>query len=244
ATDGTSRLSPHLKFGTVSIREAYQAAEDARNATTTDGVDAWQRQLCWRDFYMQFLHHHPRTVTEPFKEQYTSIDWSDDEAMFNRLVNGRTGYPFVDAGMRQLQETGWMHNRARMVVTSFAAKDLHLDWRMLHRYFSRMFVDAELAAMVGGIQWAYSIGTDAQPYFRVFNPWTQGEDHDPDGDYIRTWIPELEDVPDEHIHRPHKMPDEAQQAAGCIIGEDYPGPIVDHAEERERSITMFEDARD
>ncbi len=244
AADATSRLSPHLKFGTVSIREAFHAAEDARTPETSDGVEAWQRQLAWRDFYMQVLHHHPRTVTEPFQEQYASIDWETDPGYWEAFVNGETGYPFIDAGMRQLQETGWMHNRARMAVTSFAAKDLHLDWQDVHDHFNAMFVDAELSAMIGGIQWAYSIGTDAQPYFRVFNPWTQGEDHDPGGDYIRARVDELEDVPDEYVHRPHEMPQEVQEDAGCIIGEDYPEPIVDHAAERERAIERFEQARD
>jgi len=132
----------------------------------------------------------------------------------------------------------------RMVVTSFACKGLWLDWKDVHEYFNKMFVDAEIASMVGGIQWAYSIGTDAQPYFRVFNPFTQGEDHDPDGKYIRKWVPELEDVPDEHIHKPHKMNQLEQENCGVKIGEDYPKPIVDHDEERKKAVERFEEVRD
>ncbi|MDY6770711.1 MAG: deoxyribodipyrimidine photo-lyase, partial [Candidatus Nanohaloarchaea archaeon] len=200
ARDATSRLSPHLKFGTVSVREVFWEAERMRGRLNdADGVTTWQEELAWRDFYVQVLWHWPETTEQAFLEQYRGIDWHwDDEhqRMWQAFLEGQTGFPFVDAGMRQLRRTGWMHNRPRMVVASFAAKDLHVDWRKLHEHFKTWFVDAEIASMVGGIQWAYSIGTDAQPYFRVFNPWTQGEDHDPDGDYIREFVPELRDVPD------------------------------------------------
>ncbi|MFB6294917.1 MAG: deoxyribodipyrimidine photo-lyase [Candidatus Nanohaloarchaea archaeon] len=246
AADATSKLSPHLTFGTVSVREAFQAAEDAREAgANEDGVTTWEEELAWRDFYFQVLWHWPETVEKAFLDKYRGMNWNSKQKASRRWdawVDGRTGYPFVDAGMRQLKETGWMHNRLRMVVTSFACKDLWLDWRDVHAYFERMFVDAEVAAMVGGIQWAYSIGTDAQPYFRVFNPWTQGEDYDPDGAFIREFVPELADVPDEYIHRPHEMPDELQEEADCIIGEDYPGPVVDHDEQREEAVERFEAA--
>lgn len=247
AKDSTSRLSPHLKFGTVSIREAFWEAERAKaRGQDEDGVRVWQEELAWRDFYFQVMHNYPYCVEKPFLEQYESIDWRDENEAredWEAFTNGKTGFPFVDAGMRQLRKEAWMHNRLRMVVTSFAAKNLHLDWKLLHRYFKRMFVDAELSAMIGGIQWAYSIGTDAQPYFRVFNPWTQGETHDPAGDYIREYVPELSEVPDEYIHRPAEMPDEVQEEADCIIGEDYPEPIVDHQEEKEKAVKMFEDAK-
>jgi len=247
--DSTSKLSPHLKFGTVSIREVFWEAErlKARNPDRDpSSIKTWQEELAWRDFYMQVLWNWPETTEKPFLEQYESIEWrskyqaKDDWESF---VNGKTGYPFVDAGMRQLKQTGWMHNRLRMVVTSFACKDLWLDWKDLHTYFKEMFVDAEVASMIGGIQWAYSIGTDAQPYFRVFNPWTQGDDYDPDGEYIREHVPELSDVPDKYIHKPYKMPKTVQHDSGCIIGEDYPRPIVDHDEERKRAVERFEEAR-
>ncbi len=248
ALDATSRLSPHLKFGTVSIREVFWEAErmKARGADE-EGVKTWQEELAWRDFYFQIIWNYSYCVEKPFLEQYESIDWrTEDEAEddWNRFIEGETGYPFVDAGMRQLKRQGWMHNRLRMVVTSFAAKDLHLDWKLLHSYFKRKFVDAELSSMIGGIQWAYSIGTDAQPYFRVFNPWTQGEKFDPDGEYIREYVPELEKVPDEYIHEPHEMPENVQEESDCIIGEDYPEPVVDHDEERKKAVEMFEEARE
>ncbi len=248
AKDATSKLSPHLKFGTVSVREVFWEAERAKaHGKDEEGVRTWQEELAWRDFYFQVLWNFPRTVNEPFLEKYRSIDWRSREQAkehWRAFIEGETGYPFVDAGMRQLKKTGWMHNRLRMVVASFAAKDLFLDWKDLHNYFKRMFVDAELSAMVGGIQWAYSIGTDAQPYFRVFNPWKQGEKFDPEGEYIREHVPELEDVPDEYIHRPCEMPDDVQEEASCIIGEDYPAPIIEHDERREKAVKMFEEASD
>jgi deoxyribodipyrimidine photo-lyase len=247
--DSTSKLSPHLKFGTVSIREVFWETErlKARNPDSdTSGIKTWQEELAWRDFYMQVLWNWPETTEKPFLEEYEDIDWrsrEEAEEDWDAWINGETGFPFVDAGMRQLKKTGWMHNRLRMVVTSFACKDLWLDWRNVHEYFKEMFVDAEIASMVGGIQWAYSIGTDAQPYFRVFNPFSQGEDYDPEGEYIRKWVPELEDVPDEHIHRPHDMSEEQQEKHGVKIGEDYPSPIVDHDERREEAIKRFGDIK-
>ena len=247
AVDGTSKLSPHLKFGTISVREAFWMAEriKARNPNKdTSGIKTWQEELAWRDFYFQVIWNFPYCVEKPFLDQYESIEWEEDEEKWEKFINGKTGYPFVDAGMRQLKSTGWMHNRLRMVVTSFCAKDLHLDWKKLHSYFKRSFVDAELSAMIGGIQWAYSIGTDAQPYFRVFNPWTQGEKYDPDGEYIRKWVPELEEVPDEHIHKPYKMNELEQNNCDVQIGEDYPSPIVNHDEERKKAVEIFEEARE
>ena len=248
--DSTSKLSPHLKFGTVSIREVFWEAErmKARNPNSdTSGIKTWQEELAWRDFYFQMMYNYPESEEKALLEQFRSIDWrSKEEARddWEAWKNGNTGFPFVDAGMRQLKKTGWMHNRLRMVVTSFACKDLWLDWHDVHQYFSEQFVDAEKASMIGGIQWAYSIGTDAQPYFRVFNPWTQGEKYDPDGEYIRKWVPELSDVTDEYIHRPQEMNQLAQQDSNCAIGEDYPEPVVNHDEERKNSVEKFEQARE
>jgi deoxyribodipyrimidine photo-lyase len=248
AEDATSRLSPHLKFGTISIREAYWAAENARKqGADRDGVRTWEEELAWRDFYFQMLWHHPETTDTAFREQYQDISWQGKKAVperWDRWTAGRTGFPFVDAGMRQLRETGWMHNRLRMVVTSFACKDLWLDWRDVHQYFNQWFVDADIPSMIGGIQWAYSIGTDAQPYFRIFNPFKQGKEYDPDGTFIREWVDELADVPDDHIHRPHEMSPETQDAADCVIGDTYPAPIVDHQEQRENAIERFKTVKD
>lgn len=246
--DSTSKLSPHLKFGTVSIREAFWEAERMKaRLEDEDGVKTWQEELAWRDFYFQMLYNYPRSVEEPLQEQFKSIKWrSKEEAAddWKKFTEGRTGFPFVDAGMRQLKSNGWMHNRLRMVVTSFACKDLWFDWKDLHEYYKKMFVDAELSSMIGGIQWAYSIGTDAQPYFRVFNPWTQGEKFDPEGKYIRKWVPELQDVPDEYIHEPYKMPITVQKSSDCKIREDYPRPMVDHDARRKKAIERFENARE
>lgn len=248
--DKTSKLSPHLKFGTISVRELFWEAErlKARNPDTdTSGIKTWQEELAWRDFYFQMLWNYPESAEKALQEQFRSIEWRSKEKNqddWERFIEGRTGYPFVDAGMRQLKKTGWMHNRLRMVVTSFACKDLWLDWKDLHEYFSEMFVDAEISAMIGGIQWAYSIGTDAQPYFRVFNPTSQGERYDPEGEYIRKWVPELEDVPDEHIQEPWKMNRLQQQNCGVEIGKDYPEPIVDHDKKRKEAVEKFEKARE
>ncbi|MFB6209395.1 MAG: deoxyribodipyrimidine photo-lyase [Candidatus Nanohaloarchaea archaeon] len=248
--EATSKLSPHLKFGTVSVRECFWKAERSKvrsEEPEESGAHAWQEELAWRDFYFQLLWNFPRTTEEPFLEKYSSIEWEsgkESPEKWNAWRDGETGFPFVDAGMRQLETEGWMHNRLRMVVTSFSCKDLWLDWRDVHDYFSRMFVDAELSSMLGGIQWAYSIGTDAQPYFRVFNPWTQGEKYDPEGAYIREYVPELRDVPDEYIHRPYRMPEYVQQDSECLIGKDYPKPIVDHDERRKEAVERFEEAGD
>ncbi|MCJ7450297.1 MAG: DNA photolyase family protein [Candidatus Nanohaloarchaeota archaeon QJJ-9] len=246
AESSTSKLSPHLKFGTISIREAYWAAEEARKKTGDEsGIDTWEEELAWRDFYFQVLWNWPEEAEKAFLEKYRGIDWHWDDKhkeLWKKFKKGRTGFPFVDAAIRQMNETGWMHNRPRMVVASFAAKDLHVDWRKLHKVMSERLVDAEIASMLGGIQWAYSVGTDAQPYFRVFNPWTQGEKHDPDGKYIREWIPELDKVPEQYIHRPYKMPEDVQEESGCRIGEDYPEPVVAHKEEKEKAVELFEKA--
>ena len=248
--DSTSKLSPHLKFGTISIRELFWEAErlKARNPNEdTSGIKTWQEELAWRDFYFQMMFNYPESEDKALLEQFREIEWrSKEEAAedWEAWKNGETGFPFVDAGMRQLKKTGWMHNRLRMVVTSFACKDLWLDWHDVHQYFSEQFVDAEKASMIGGIQWAYSIGTDAQPYFRVFNPWKQGEKYDSEGKYIRKWVPELEDVPDEYIHRPQEMNQIAEKESGCKIGEDYPRPIIDHDEERKKSVEKFEEVRE
>jgi deoxyribodipyrimidine photo-lyase len=248
AKDTTSRLSPHLKFGTVSVRECFWEAERMRaRVDDEEGITTWQEELAWRDFYFQMLWNFPYTTEEAFQEQYRGIEWRWDgetRERWERFKQGETGFPLVDAAIRQLRKTGWMHNRLRMLVASFAAKDIKVDWRRLHDFFKRWFVDAETAAMVGGIQWAYSIGTDAQPYFRVFNPWSQGEQWDPEGEFIREMVPELAEVPDRYIHRPATMPEDVQEEAGCVVGEDYPLPMLDHQEERESAIAMFKEERD
>ncbi|RZN63216.1 deoxyribodipyrimidine photo-lyase [Methanonatronarchaeum sp. AMET6-2] len=235
AENGTSRLSPHLKFGTISVREAYWIKK-----VDSDGLNAWRRQLAWRDFYFQQLWSWPEIQNKAGQEKYRGIDWIERPGEWEALKEGNTGFPFIDAGIRQLRKTGWMHNRPRMAVAGFAAKDLHLDWHLLDRYFKKMFVDFERPSMTGGIQWSYSIGIHSQPYFNIFNPTQQGEKHDPDGKYIRKYIPELREVPDRYIHKPGEMPLDIQEESDCILGQDYPEPILNHSQRRKKAIELYE----
>jgi deoxyribodipyrimidine photo-lyase len=233
--DNTSRLSPYLRFGCVSPRELEDALPRG------DGPDALRRQLCWRDFYAQLLLHHPANAREEFRERYRdAIDWSDDEEDLAAWREGRTGYPLVDAGMRQLRREGWMHNRARLVVGSFLTKHLGIDWRQGERWFMRMLIDGDEANNNGNWQWIGSVGVDPQPvYRRVYNPARQQERHDPDGSYVRRYVPELRQVPDKYLAEPWTMPDEVQRAAGCAIGDDYPEPIVDHRQARAAALVRY-----
>jgi deoxyribodipyrimidine photo-lyase len=196
-------------------------------------------QLRWRDFYAHVLYHFPHVEHGAFRRDYDAVRWEGTPEDFAAWTEGRTGYPVVDAGMRQLARTGFMHNRARMIVASFLTKDLHVDWRMAERHFMRSLVDGDLANNNGGWQWAASTGTDAQPYFRVFNPALQGARFDADGAYVRRWVPELALVPAEWIHRPAEAPPLVLAEAQVAIDRDYPAPIVDHAERRQRAIELF-----
>ena len=238
ARDGTSRLSPHLHFGTISPRALFAAAEDAG----TSGRKL-QQELAWRDFFHHLLFHFPRVARESFRPEFEDFPWREDPAGVAAWQEGRTGYPFVDAGMRQLATTHWMHNRARMAVASFLTKDLHVDWRVGEKWFERELADADLANNNGGWQWAAGTGADAAPYFRILNPVRQSQRFDPDGAYIRRYVPELARVPTSKIHEPWTMSPEEQTAAGCTIGHDYPAPIVDHARERRRALELFEKVR-
>jgi deoxyribodipyrimidine photo-lyase len=231
----TSRLSPHLHFGSVSPREIEQ------RLGCDGGSAAFRRQLCWRDFYQHVLYHFPRNATTEFQERYRArIKWSHAERRFAAWCEGRTGYPLVDAGMRQLRREGWMHNRARLVVGSFLTKDLGIDWRWGERHFMRLLVDGDEANNNGNWQWIASVGTDRQPaYRRIYNPTRQMEAHDPDGSYVRRYVPELEGVPDEYIREPWTMPAHVQREVGCVLGTDYPNPIVDHADARRRALERY-----
>ena len=241
--DGTSQLSPYLRFGMVSALRAAVAALDALDVATDTaarkGAEVWLNELIWREFYMMVLYHHPDVLEHEFRASLRGILWRNDEAEFAAWCQGRTGYPVVDAGMRQLVTTGWMHNRARMIVASFLVKDLLVDWRWGERFFMQHLVDGDPAANNGGWQWTSGVGTDAAPYFRVFSPTLQGAKFDPNGEYIRRWAPELIDVPAKFIHEPWRMPQEVQRESGCIIGRDYPAPIVDHALARERVLAAY-----
>ncbi|MFN2451844.1 MAG: deoxyribodipyrimidine photo-lyase [Candidatus Dormibacteria bacterium] len=233
----TSRLSADLHFGTVGIRTVLREALALRAGTSSTvvrrAVDAWVSELCWRDFYAAVLYHFPYVRTLEFREDMRDLPWDDDESRFAAWCAGRTGYPIVDAAMRQLNTTGWMHNRCRMIVASFLTKDLHLDWRLGERYFLERLVDADVANNNGGWQWAASTGTDPQPYFRIFNPVLQGKRFDPDGAYVRAHLPELGRLPAEVVHTPWL----ARDASGSP--GDYPRPIVDHATERQVALAAY-----
>ena len=238
--EGTSQLSPYLRFGMISARLAALEAYDASaGATTAAGADIWLSELIWRDFYMTILHHFPHVRRGSFRPEYDAIAWQNDEALFAAWCAGQTGYPIVDAAMRQLAATGWMHNRSRMVVASFLVKDLLIDWRWGERWFMKQLLDGDLAANNGGWQWSAGTGTDAAPYFRIFNPVAQGQKFDPDGAYVRRWVPELQRVPTRFIHEPWKMARSDQVRAGCPIGEKYPAPIVDHGAARRRVLAAY-----
>ena len=243
ADDATSRLSPHLHFGEVGPNRLFAAlrkrsAAGARH-TTIDGVDAICRQLGWRDFTYHLLHHFPHTPNAPLREEFTRVNWRPDAEGLEAWTNGRTGYPIVDAGMRQLAETGWMHNRVRMIVGSFLTKDLLIDWRDGARIFWDRLVDADLANNTFGWQWVAGCGADAAPYFRIFNPVLQAKRYDPEGAYVRRWLPELTGIPVRYLHEPWAAPEQVLKEARFELGRDYPSPIVDHAMARKRALHAF-----
>ncbi|UCG26522.1 MAG: deoxyribodipyrimidine photo-lyase [Chloroflexota bacterium] len=245
--DGTSRLSPYLRFGMLSARQAAIAALQNR-ATAPDeksrqGAEAWLNELIWREFYLSIVFHFPHVLQRSFRPGYDHIAWRNDEEQFDAWCRGRTGYPIVDAAMRQLNLSGWMHNRGRMIVASFLVKDLLIDWRWGERWFMQRLVDGDPAANNGGWQWTAGTGTDAAPYFRIFNPVLQGKRFDPNGDYVRHWLPKLNRVPKKYVHEPWKMPYEIQRQTGCVIGRDYPQPIVDHAVARRETLDAYARAR-
>ena len=233
--DRTSRLSPYLHFGCLSPRQVEERLPGG------EGAGAFHRQLCWRDFYHHVLLHHPRNARSEFQDRYRgTIRWSYAKRPFEAWCEGRTGYPLVDAGMRQLRREGWMHNRARLVVGSFLTKDLGIDWRWGERWFMRLLIDGDEANNNGNWQWIASVGTDPQPpYRRIYNPALHMERYDPSGDYVRRYVPELRTVPDRYLREPWTMPNEAQRECGCVIGEDYPEPIVDHRQARAEALERY-----
>lgn len=247
AVDGTSILSPYLRWGMISPRTCYAAAIEAMRAAQhqeqRENVGTWIGELVWREFNYQILARHPHIVRRAFRPIYDNIQWHNDPQLFALWQQGQTGFPIVDAAMRQLNATGWMHNRARMIAASFLVKDLLIDWRWGEGYFMQRLLDGEVANNAGNWQWVAGTGTDASPYFRIFNPTTQSEKFDPTGAYIRHWVPELRAVPDAHIHRPAGMLPMEQAQCGVQIGKDYPAPIVDHAEQREHVMALYGAAR-
>jgi deoxyribodipyrimidine photo-lyase len=237
--DGTSGLSPYLHFGCISARELESRLPDG------DGAAAARRQLCWRDFYAHVLLHHPGNASAEQQEALRRrIAWTQSTPLFEAWRDGRTGYPLVDAGMRELARTGFMHNRARMVVGSFLVKDMGIDWRWGERWFMRMLIDGDEANNNGNWQWIASVGVDPQPPARrMFNPTLQQQRLDPRGVYVRRHVPELQAVPDEYLAEPWRMPDQLQDRIGCVIGEDYPAPVLDHAQARREAIARYAQAR-
>jgi deoxyribodipyrimidine photo-lyase len=240
AIKGPSYLSTDLRFGTLSIRTLTRVAA----ARASNGAATWLSELIWREFYFMILAEHPRVTTRAFRPEYEHLVFDDNEAYWAAWCEGRTGYPIVDAAMRQLNTSGYMHNRLRMIVASFLVKDLQIDWRHGEGYFRMHLNDHDLSANNGGWQWAASTGCDSQPYFRIFNPVTQSQRFDPQGRFIRRYVPELAAVPDRWIHAPWEMPPIEQTTLGCQIGRDYPAPIVDHATARALTLERYRLARE
>ena len=241
AVKGPSYLGVHLRFGTVSIRELAGVGHQ-RMLAGSKGAEVWLSELIWREFYHQILHHHPHVVASAFKREYDAIAWEHGKLAkqrFEAWCEGRTGYPLVDAAMAQINQTGYMHNRLRMVVASFLVKDLGIDWRWGEQYFATHLNDFDLAANNGGWQWASSSGCDAQPYFRIFNPISQSEKFDAEGKFIRRYVPALAGLNNKDIHAPWLAKPIALQAAGVEIGKNYPEPIVDHAQARTETLARY-----
>jgi deoxyribodipyrimidine photo-lyase len=239
AANETSGLSVHLRHGTISPRECVRRVRQKQS----EGADAWLTELIWREFYYMILARFPKVTETTFQEEFSDLDYPGGDDLFEKWCDGQTGFPIVDAGMRCLNETGWMHNRMRMIVASFLTKDLLVWWKKGELYFARKLLDFDLANNNGGWQWAASTGVDAQPYFRIFNPVTQSERFDKAGEFIREWCPELSKFSGKNVHFPDSASEDEQEVAGCVVGEDYPEPIVDHSQQRERVIALLKEAK-
>lgn len=245
AVAGTSRLSPHLRFGEISPRRVWALIADrlADEPSLQDDADVLASELGWREFSYGLVHHFADFPRQSWKADFDRFPWADDGQALEAWRRGRTGYPIVDAGMRELWTTGWMHNRVRMIVASFLTKDLLIDWRVGERWFWDTLVDADPANNAAGWQWVAGSGADASPFFRIFNPITQGEKFDPKGDYVRRWVPELAAMPADWIHKPWEAPSHVRHRAGVILDENYPKPIVDHGMARQRALDALKETR-
>ena len=241
ARDVTSRLSPHLRFGEIGPRQIWHAAHlhAAAHAPEGEAIERFLSEIAWREFSYHLLYHRADIATVPMQGKYAAMPWRDDPDALRMWRQGQTGIPIVDAGMRQLWATGWMHNRVRMLAASLLTKNLLLDWRLGEQWFWDTLVDADEANNPAGWQWAAGCGADAAPYFRIFNPVTQGEKFDPDGRYVRRWVPELQHLPNDWIHRPGEAPAAILQAARVALGAGYPRPLVDLKASRERALALF-----
>jgi deoxyribodipyrimidine photo-lyase len=235
--DGTSCLSPHLHFGEISPRQVWQQLSEY---WPTEEIAPFLRQLIWREFNIYLLHHYPHIKNAPFKESFKDFPWQMAQPeILKQWQQGQTGYPIVDAGMRQLWQTGWMHNRVRMVVASFLTKHLRIHWRHGADWFWDTLVDADVANNIAGWQWVAGCGADAAPYFRIFNPVLQSEKFDKDGQYIRRYVPELATLPNKYIHAPWLAPASVLQTANVELGRSYPLPMVDHKSAREQALEAY-----
>jgi len=235
---GTSRLSPHLAAGEISPRQIWQAAQESGQK-----VDKFLSEIGWREFSYVLLYHNPKLVSENYKPDFNKFDWAKDEAGLKAWQTGQTGYPIVDAGIRELWQTGWMHNRVRMVVASFVIKHLLIDWRDGEEWFWDCLLEADPASNAASWQWVAGSGADASPYFRIFNPFTQGQKFDKQGEYVREYVPELKGLPDKYIHTPWEAPKEVLAKAGVALGKTYPHPIVEHKFARERALAAYKETR-
>jgi len=241
---GTSRLSPHLRFGEISPRTVWartQAALAANDSPADETqADKYLSEIAWREFSHSLLYYNEELPQSCLQEKFNAFPWREDEADLEAWRRGRTGYPIVDAGMRELWATGWMHNRVRMIVGSFLVKHLLSPWRRGAEWFWDTLVDADLANNSAGWQWIAGCGADAAPYFRIFNPMTQGEKFDPNAEYVRKWVTEIEDLPTKYIHEPWSAPANVLSDAGVKLGETYPAPIVDHSKARRAALDAYE----
>jgi deoxyribodipyrimidine photo-lyase len=235
---GTSRLSPHLAAGEISPRQIWAAARDSDK-----NVDVFLSEIGWREFSYVLLFHNPKLASENYKPDFNNFDWVKDDESLEAWQRGQTGYPFVDAGLRELYQTGWMHNRVRMVVASFLVKHLLIDWRKGEDWFWDCLLEADPASNAASWQWVAGSGADAAPYFRIFNPFSQGEKFDKEGDYVREFVPELKKLPKKYIHTPWKAPQNILDNAGVKLGKTYPKPIVDHKFARERALSEYKSSR-
>ncbi len=248
AEDSVSKLSPHLHFGEIGPRQIWHAVSmaargAAKNSKLRVSADVYLKEIGWREFAHHVLFHFPHTAEQPLQLKFRKFPWRDDQTQLTAWQKGKTGYPIVDAGMRQLWHTGWMHNRVRMVVASFLTKHLLISWAEGSRWFWDTLVDADLANNTLGWQWAGGCGADAAPYFRIFNPELQGEKFDPDGTYVKRWCPELKDMPAKWIHKPWKAPEAVLSSAGVQLGKTYPLPLVDHSFARTRALAALESTK-